>query len=107
MGGGLPQDLRGVSPRPSAYHQPRAYCKAALDATFKYNTFVRKATFGDWVNYFNAADGKAFKKIAGQTLVRLGYESGLNWQSSNGGACLRPETLRDRKWLKWPGRKDL
>ncbi len=53
--------------------------KAALDMTFKFNTFVRTATSGDWVNYFDAAHESAFKKIAGDALVRLGYEKDLNW----------------------------
>ncbi len=83
--------------------------KAALDATVEYNTFVRKATSGDWVNHFKAADEKAFKKIAGKTLVRLGYESSLNWQNSGEGVLARREKRGDRKWPKWidwPGRKD-
>ena len=53
--------------------------KAALDMTFKFNTFVRTATSGDWVNYFDAAHKDAFKKIAGDAMVRLGYEKDLNW----------------------------
>ncbi len=53
--------------------------KAALDMTFKFNTFVRTATSGDWVNYLDTTQKKAFKEIAGESMVRLGYEKDLNW----------------------------
>lgn len=52
---------------------------ASLDKTFKHNSFVRKGVAGDWKNYFSAQNTADFKEIAGQTLVRLGYEEDYNW----------------------------
>jgi hypothetical protein len=45
----------------------------SLDKTFKHNTFVRKATAGDWHNYFSAEHMRVFEHIAGDALIRLGY----------------------------------
>jgi len=53
--------------------------KRSLDRTFKHNTFVRKATSGDWRNHFDHRHIEAFKDIAGDTLIRLGYEKSLDW----------------------------
>lgn len=53
--------------------------KKALDKTFKYNTFVRKGIKGDWRNYFTEYNKETFKKYAGDTLIKLGYELDLNW----------------------------
>jgi hypothetical protein len=41
--------------------------------------FLRKGVAGDWKNVFNGEDRRIFKEAAGETLVRLGYEHGLNW----------------------------
>ncbi len=41
--------------------------------------FNRKAAVGDWTNHFNDEHRDAFKRIAGQALIRLGYETDLNW----------------------------
>jgi hypothetical protein len=51
----------------------------SLDKAFKYNTFVRKATAGDWRNYFTDEHVRAFKCVAGDALVRLGYERNAAW----------------------------
>lgn len=56
-----------------------AKMRQALDQTFKHNTFVRKGVSGDWRNHFGPKDKANFKEIAGQLLVDLGYEPGLNW----------------------------
>lgn len=53
--------------------------RQALTATAQHNTFVRKGIAGDWQNYFNAAHARAFKELAGDLLVRLGYERDQNW----------------------------
>ena len=43
------------------------------------NSFYRKGTAGDWVNHFTEADKSVFKEIAGDILIRLGYEQDFNW----------------------------
>lgn len=39
----------------------------------------RKGMIGDWKNHFTQAHKDAFKEVAGQALVDLGYEDGLDW----------------------------
>jgi hypothetical protein len=41
--------------------------------------FYRKGIAGDWKNHFSAADKSVFKDIAGDLLIRLGYEQNLAW----------------------------
>lgn len=41
--------------------------------------FYRKGIQGDWRNYFTDRQKEIFKKIAGETLIRLSYEKDLNW----------------------------
>lgn len=41
--------------------------------------FYRKGVVGDWKNHFSDEDKQVFKDIAGDMLVRLGYEKNLNW----------------------------
>ncbi len=41
--------------------------------------FYRKGTSGDWRNHFTDEDKKTFKRLAGNLLIRLGYESDYNW----------------------------
>ncbi len=41
--------------------------------------FYRKGIAGDWKNNFSAEDRRLFKEIAGDMLVTLGYETGLDW----------------------------
>lgn len=53
--------------------------RCSLDQTFKHNTFVRKATSGDWRNHFSADHCDAFKAEAGDLLIQLGYEEDLHW----------------------------
>ena len=40
---------------------------------------ARKGVAGDWRNYFTKADGTLFHRIAGNELVRLGYEPSARW----------------------------
>jgi hypothetical protein len=39
----------------------------------------RKGITGDWQNYFNKAHRQRFKELAGDWLVEMGYETGLDW----------------------------
>jgi hypothetical protein len=41
--------------------------------------FARKGVSGDWRQDFTEADKRAFKEIAGEMLVELGYERDLDW----------------------------
>jgi hypothetical protein len=41
--------------------------------------FYRKGIAGDWKNHFTAEDKALFKDIAGDLLIRLGYEQNLSW----------------------------
>jgi Sulfotransferase domain len=39
----------------------------------------RKGVIGDWRNQFTATHKQAFKEVAGQLLIDLGYESDFDW----------------------------
>ncbi|MDA7026710.1 glycosyltransferase [Bacillus sp. CLL-7-23] len=39
----------------------------------------RKGSIGDWKEEFNASHKEVFKEIAGEFLIRLGYEKDYNW----------------------------
>ncbi len=39
----------------------------------------RKGQIGDWRNHFTSEHKSAFKEVAGQLLIDLGYESDLGW----------------------------
>ena len=41
--------------------------------------FYRKGIAGDWKNCFSAEDKSLFKDLAGDLLIRLGYERDLDW----------------------------
>lgn len=43
------------------------------------SSFYRKGKSGDWKNYFTEKDKKIFKQIAGDLLVKLGYEKDYDW----------------------------
>ncbi len=43
------------------------------------NRFIRKGVTGDWRNHFTAEDKKLFKDLAGDLLIKLGYEKDNNW----------------------------
>lgn len=43
------------------------------------DSFVRKGVAGDWKNHFGDAERAAFKDVAGDELVALGYEQDGNW----------------------------
>jgi sulfotransferase 6B1 len=39
----------------------------------------RKGTIGDWRNHFEPEHKTAFKELAGQALIELGYENDMDW----------------------------
>lgn len=39
----------------------------------------RKGVIGDWRNHFTPAHVEAFKQIAGEALIQLGYEKDMDW----------------------------
>lgn len=41
--------------------------------------FIRKGIVGDWNSNFNETSKTLFKKYAGNELIKLGYESNLDW----------------------------
>ncbi|GAA4268015.1 sulfotransferase domain-containing protein [Hyunsoonleella aestuarii] len=45
----------------------------------KHNAHIRKGIAGDWKNYFIEQDGKLFHDIAGEMLLKFGYEKNNNW----------------------------
>ncbi len=49
------------------------HMRRSLADAFAHNTFVRKATSGDWRNHLTAAHAAAFHAAAGPVLARLGY----------------------------------
>ena len=61
-----------------------ATCSQSQIASIADNLFGSTATFrkgeiGDWRNHFTAEHKAAFKRVAGQMLIDLGYEQDLNW----------------------------
>jgi hypothetical protein len=57
----------------------KAKFRESLGRVFQYNTFVRKGIAGDWHNHFSRVHRERFKRVAGDALVRLRYEYGLDW----------------------------
>lgn len=43
------------------------------------HSFYRKGMPGDWVNHLTPEEKRQFKELAGDMLVRLGYEKDLDW----------------------------
>lgn len=43
------------------------------------SSFYRSGRAGDWVNHFTDEDRRVFKSVAGDLLIRLGYERDLDW----------------------------
>lgn len=52
---------------------------ASLNAAFSHNTFVRKGVSGDWRNHFSQKNVIAFKEVANDALMALGYEKDDTW----------------------------
>jgi sulfotransferase 6B1 len=53
--------------------------EAIADQLFGNTATFRKGLIGDWRNHFTPEHKRAFKVVAGQLLIDLGYEQGLNW----------------------------
>ncbi|MDP6875494.1 MAG: sulfotransferase domain-containing protein [Alphaproteobacteria bacterium] len=49
------------------------------DGSASVNTSMRKGIKGDWKNHFTPRVANRFKEIAGETLIKIGYESDMNW----------------------------
>jgi hypothetical protein len=43
------------------------------------SSFYRKGIAGDWKNHFTERDKEIYKEEAGELLIRLGYETDLDW----------------------------
>ena len=52
---------------------------ASLGEVFQHNTFIRKGISGDWKNHFSEKNIAAFKLVAGDALLSLGYELNSDW----------------------------
>jgi hypothetical protein len=48
----------------------------SMEKAFSHNTFVRKASAGDWVNHFSRQDLHVFNHISGKAMTALGYKEG-------------------------------
>ncbi len=46
---------------------------------FRNSRTFRKGKIGDWQNWFNTKHKQVFKDVAGETLIKFGYENGYNW----------------------------
>ena len=53
--------------------------RALATNVFGSTATFRKGIIGDWRNHFTEAHKRAFKNIAGQLLIDLGYEKNLDW----------------------------
>jgi sulfotransferase 6B1 len=53
--------------------------KVAQEIFFKSSTTFNKGQIGDWQNHFTDEHKCAFKKVAGEALINLGYEHGYDW----------------------------
>lgn len=43
--------------------------------------FYRKGVAGDWRNHYSDEEKRVFSELAGELLVRLGYESSVDWKA--------------------------
>ena len=43
------------------------------------NKYLRKGIVGDWKNHFNEKSRSVFADLAGDQLIKLGYETNKNW----------------------------
>ena len=61
---------------------PRPTLHAALEASInpKRSPTFRSGRTGEWRQFFTPQHTRAFKQVAGNLLVRLGYEKDLDWQ---------------------------
>ncbi|MGH2752013.1 MAG: sulfotransferase domain-containing protein [Actinomycetota bacterium] len=81
-GGSREEAMRAV--RAVAEHLERPLSKEESERMARRNWSQSTATFrrgqiGDWRNHFNEDHREAFKQVAGEVLIRLGYERDLSW----------------------------
>jgi hypothetical protein len=62
--------------RPLTYEQAQ---QIAQNMYSKASLTYRKGIIGDWKNHFTEAHRCAFKEVAGDILIRLGYEENSDW----------------------------
>ena len=53
--------------------------RVAKGIFFKSSKTFRQGQIGDWQNHFKDEHKSAFKEVAGEALIRLGYENGYDW----------------------------
>jgi hypothetical protein len=56
-----------------------ARAAAVADQLFGGSATFRKGMIGDWRNHFTPEHTRAFKRVAGDLLMQLGYEASLDW----------------------------
>jgi sulfotransferase 6B1 len=61
------------------YKLSQADLQTIIDNLFGGTYSFREGKIGEWKHYFNDQHKTAFKKIAGQLLIDLGYENDFNW----------------------------
>jgi sulfotransferase 6B1 len=81
-GGSLEESMEAV--RAVAEHLERPLSKEESERVAQRSWSQGAATFrkgqiGDWRNHFNEDHKEVFKQVAGDVLIRLGYEHDLNW----------------------------
>ena len=55
-------------------------------------SFIRKGVAGDWKNYFNLEARRVFDRLAGDTLIELGYEPDHAWVEADEPAATAVES---------------
>jgi hypothetical protein len=82
-GGGTKEEQISELGRMAAFLRPdldRDGLAEAADGLFDPSSpTFRSGQAGDWRQHFLPEDVEAFKDVAGDLLIRLGYESGLDW----------------------------
>lgn len=53
--------------------------QVAQNIFFQRSTTFRKGQIGDWRNHFTEEHKQAFKEVAGDVSIDLGYETGFDW----------------------------
>ncbi|MQA92878.1 MAG: hypothetical protein GEU90_22085 [Gemmatimonas sp.] len=83
--------ISGRTPEPSRvaevleeYSFARQAGRAAGEEDRK--SFLRKGIVGDWQNQFSAEARETFDRVAGDELIRLGYESDRRWVGETGSS---------------------
>lgn len=56
-------------------------------------SFIRKGVAGDWLNHFTKESAEVFRDLAGDTLIRLGYEQDHTWVDRIGSTTAEPAQI--------------